>query len=520
MLNKEKLNANAVGVVAHSDLQTNKTTKFDCRGGRLCPPANKQNGITLIALIITIIVMLILVGVTVTVALKGGLFESANESTRQKEEKTIYEQIVGAMKLKDTGKTDVTGTYNAAKTDLELQGKTVTPTSPAESEITDATASITFEVKGKNGTYTYTITTEEIKIGGGSSPEVPDELATYILGADGKGRKLFVEQDANEGIISMSSFTFQQDKTNPSSTLYKNVKFGYGFGEDDFDETTGNMFIYIRYGKEVYKLTVAIDPGPTDSESDDVYMSKKLDHLYAPTDHSGEYVKYGGIDYIVMSEDKTNGTVDLISAEALQVNDDDVSLGYNDSGAKTAIPASDETNPTTEEQGARGVWSYNNAVNTLVTACKDATGLTVDGTNVISIRSVGNTNVKYTSTGIVGSDSGTYTYDWQTAGAESDWYTTYGFNMKPEDTNHRADVDKMKQLGIFATDNLGNYWLASRGAKASSSDVDFFVRCVYGLGYLRDLNVCWVLSSGNTDGHGNSFAVRPVVTLNSSLLWE
>ena len=42
MLNKEKLNANPVGVAAHSDPQTNKTTKFNCRGGRLCPPANKQ----------------------------------------------------------------------------------------------------------------------------------------------------------------------------------------------------------------------------------------------------------------------------------------------------------------------------------------------------------------------------------------------------------------------------------------------------------------------------------------------
>ena len=47
--------ANAVGVATHSDPQTNKTTKFNCRGGRLCPPANKQNGITLIALIITIV---------------------------------------------------------------------------------------------------------------------------------------------------------------------------------------------------------------------------------------------------------------------------------------------------------------------------------------------------------------------------------------------------------------------------------------------------------------------------------
>ena len=43
---------------------------------------NKNNkGITLIALIITIIVMLILVGVSVTVALDGGLFTTAQKAT-------------------------------------------------------------------------------------------------------------------------------------------------------------------------------------------------------------------------------------------------------------------------------------------------------------------------------------------------------------------------------------------------------------------------------------------------------
>lgn len=36
-----------------------------------------QKGITLVALVITIIVMLILVGVSVTVAINGGLFTSA-----------------------------------------------------------------------------------------------------------------------------------------------------------------------------------------------------------------------------------------------------------------------------------------------------------------------------------------------------------------------------------------------------------------------------------------------------------
>lgn len=50
-----------------------------------------QKGITLIALVITIIVMLILVGVSVTVALNGGLFDTAENAVDQTEEALIRE---------------------------------------------------------------------------------------------------------------------------------------------------------------------------------------------------------------------------------------------------------------------------------------------------------------------------------------------------------------------------------------------------------------------------------------------
>lgn len=39
-----------------------------------------QKGITLVALVITIIVMLILVGVSITVAMQGGLFDTARSA--------------------------------------------------------------------------------------------------------------------------------------------------------------------------------------------------------------------------------------------------------------------------------------------------------------------------------------------------------------------------------------------------------------------------------------------------------
>ena len=58
---------------------------------------NKQNGITLIALIITIIVMLILVGVTINVALNGGLFDKAKTAGEQTQKQVEKEELITAM---------------------------------------------------------------------------------------------------------------------------------------------------------------------------------------------------------------------------------------------------------------------------------------------------------------------------------------------------------------------------------------------------------------------------------------
>ena len=57
----------------------------------------KMRGITLIALIITIIVMLILAGVTVTTAINGGLFKQAQKAKTRHEEEYIKEQIQIAL---------------------------------------------------------------------------------------------------------------------------------------------------------------------------------------------------------------------------------------------------------------------------------------------------------------------------------------------------------------------------------------------------------------------------------------
>ncbi len=64
-----------------------------------------HKGITLIALIITIIVMIILVGVTVTVALNGGLFttakQAAEETQIQADYETLQATVIAAMASED-----------------------------------------------------------------------------------------------------------------------------------------------------------------------------------------------------------------------------------------------------------------------------------------------------------------------------------------------------------------------------------------------------------------------------------
>lgn len=62
-----------------------------------------EKGITLIALVITIIVMLILVGVTITMAVNGGLFDYAKDAGTKTNGATANEQKLGNGTLSVNG---------------------------------------------------------------------------------------------------------------------------------------------------------------------------------------------------------------------------------------------------------------------------------------------------------------------------------------------------------------------------------------------------------------------------------
>ena len=79
-----------------------------------------KNGITLIALIITIIVMLILLGVTVTGAINGGLIGTSQEAKYKTQisqiKEALEEEIINRKALKEP-------TDNITIADLEISDK-------------------------------------------------------------------------------------------------------------------------------------------------------------------------------------------------------------------------------------------------------------------------------------------------------------------------------------------------------------------------------------------------------------
>ena len=115
-----------------------------------------NKGITLIALIITVIVMLILVGVTVATIADGGLLNKAKTAVEKTEEQAIHETILGAMVLDPNGKINIEKTVEAVEKIVVEQGKEV-------SDLEVIANSASFKIAASNGkTYMYKITETEI----------------------------------------------------------------------------------------------------------------------------------------------------------------------------------------------------------------------------------------------------------------------------------------------------------------------------------------------------------------------
>ncbi len=300
------------------------------------------NGITLIALIITIIVMLILVGVTISVALNGGLFTTAQDAaTRtiiEAEKEQLLESVVASMG--ENAKVDFTKLDSSLPTG-EWSGKNGIYTSPKENK---------YRVK-EDGTIEYIG-----KANGGNN----GDLEKYILGADGNGRILVGE----DGIIDLDNFSFKDDPL--TADVDEAETLGVELLIPAYNKDITKFFIYAKYDNKAYKIICDAT----------TYKSEELEVIYEPKGKEGQKTTD---EWTILYDN--GSTAEAVSPTAMG----ELRLGYA------------EGTTDSDTQLSQAIESYNSAITTINNYCKNLEGLPTNS----GVRSVGaseeTTTTKYSS---------------------------------------------------------------------------------------------------------------------------
>lgn len=135
-----------------------------------------RNGITLIALIITIIVMLILAGVAISsIVGENGIIERAETASVEMEKKEILEKVQISTTYNMEGNIDLKTTFDNIKSNLKEENVTLLEPTDENQLLTVSEAKI--KVKGDKGEYEYTLKSNNIEI----TPPKP-RYADYNVG--------------------------------------------------------------------------------------------------------------------------------------------------------------------------------------------------------------------------------------------------------------------------------------------------------------------------------------------------
>lgn len=431
-------------------------------------PCDLNKGITLIALIISIIVMLILLAVTLSISKEQGLITRVKEATTKNQIEMEKEELM----LVVLGTLSKDGKVQYDKLDSKL---------PEEWRKENKEDGVYISPKGNK----YKVDIDgKITYQGKNESEETDkltELEKYILGKNGEGRILYDEE--KNGILDNETLTFKQDPENINSTTYENVKFA---GAEDLkkNETKGEVFI--RYINDVYKVTTRVYNEKRKTVKGSLIKVKTINP------NEGKYVKYKGKDWIVLYDNSDK--VELISAKAVGKN----YLGHKD----------EEVAGNSDFE--KGKMSYNNMVNKLIKICMQETEITT------KIRNVGGPETDTTTSTITLERLKELNINLN-AGKENIVRELIN-GLKEEEKNYLEDYVQMGALGILVADNGVTYWLSSRFLDVYSGYAFFKARYIGNGGRLYSSWLCEVNFMGGSGGNGNIEAVRPVISLQAEIL--
>lgn len=396
----------------------------------------RNNGITLIALIITIIVMMILVGVTVNVALNGGLFDTTKRAAIQQEIATMQD-IVSAQEAKiladkaQSGQTltvtsqEILSSYGvtspevismATEPEPEYVANELVPptgtcykldpqvigvdTTRGQGIINEGKVEDIFIIDSNKKVFYVKAATIETSVVPGveenpvvpSEGQAPDALLDYIFGeADatgvrpGKNPYEIIEINQNDGSINLLEAPEELGQLISLAT----DTLGYGEVNNVFSMTCYLYFANINVeGVETkYKFKVKLD---STGGGTTIVDSGLKEITYDKNTRVGKYVEYDNKKWIILYDDKVNG-IQMISENALlDENDQNIHIGHSDAiFSEEDFNINTIPNPTTgsEENYLRlAMHSYDNMVTRLNGICD---GLVAEEEYVTGVRSVG-----------------------------------------------------------------------------------------------------------------------------------
>ena len=281
-----------------------------------------KNGITLIALIITIIVMLILVGVTLNMVLdENGIIAEA---------KKAKEKMEGAAQA-ETLQTSVLGAIGAdGKIDFsKLDGY------EGATETYHGRTTGTYIINGR----VYTVDEN------GNVTDIT-ELAKYLLGEDLQGRyllnveKLDAGEEDENAIISVDfetgDFICIKDPYNSNSIIHEEITLHLGddiyeeiisYISDQTMELYNGMIIVLQYKGNYYYIGITVD----DTTQDYYSVGESIFKVYTGISHLGKYVRYKGYTWIVFKDDSEE--VNLVCTESMgsvTIGNGDASMAVED----------------------------------------------------------------------------------------------------------------------------------------------------------------------------------------------
>ena len=446
----------------------------------------EAKGITLIALVITIIVLLILAGVAIaTLTGDNGILGKANEAKTTNDEEKAKEQIKIAVmgSYGDDGKLN----YEDLKKNLEQIGIKDLPNEASYPlEVTLDGVSATIKANG------------EVNFQGGGYTQTGDTITS----PDGKTIKVgdYVDYDptlgANTGDLTYTSTT---DKTGESSDQEFNVatykSAGYGW-----------RVLGVKNGKIRLISEEFIGPG-TYTDSSRTYYNLKGQKGYI--NGIEELNKISGIFGHGKGAEK---------ATSITVEDINGITGYDPETAKFNKGASDEYgNKVTYTRGS-GTALSSNATNGQTWSGTQSTFNYYDKTNK-TFKALTSGSTEITST--------IYEYEPTTLG--TDRYAKPSQGVDENGTFNEiykmifGDWERTEKNGYYrnftGTGDKPKYWLASDYAKANGDGVAWGLYFVEGGGFY---GYSYSLCNSYGDESSYSRGVRPVVSLKSdvSLEWN